>query len=273
MKRSQWIIIVLGIGIFSLIFLFLSRAVTNRIKPTETSEPMVLVDCMWNIKPFSFVDFNQNGFFDPEDKPLEGVSYYIVEFPLHHNLMNGPLGISDSSGRVEIAIPQSGCPVVNAALLAVGNKGFIPTTDNIFYFNDHTVGDLDINVGFVENSNDAEGTSTVISDCSFDIKAFSWLDLNNSGTYDLGEEPLEGVDYYIVEFPSSHNSKSGPLGRSNSEGNAVIRFPDYSCPNVDAALVAIGPMGVTPSTDDIMYFSNNNNSIKDKFFSFGFRRK
>jgi hypothetical protein len=112
-------------------------------------------------------------------------------------------------------------------------------------------------------------SNNLMRDCTWRINTYSWIDSNNNKALDNDEKPLEGVAYYVIEFPIYHRYGWGSYAISNSEGKATFDIIQAACPDIDAVVLAVPPKGYKPTTSDMIYFTSND-ELWWKEFKYGF---
>ncbi len=81
--------------------------------PTLEAEATEWGDCYWEATGKAWIDDNQNGVWDIDEKPLTNVKFFVEDTLYdYHELMIFESGIinTDSTGNIQISIWMAGCP-------------------------------------------------------------------------------------------------------------------------------------------------------------------
>jgi len=85
-------------------------------------------NCDWSETAHTWIDENENGFWDKDEKPLAGVQFVIDDVNFDHLL---PLeAVSDKNGKAKLFLFPIDCNVNKAKILlyAITPDGYKPTT-------------------------------------------------------------------------------------------------------------------------------------------------
>jgi hypothetical protein len=84
-------------------------------------------DCVYSDKAEAWIDANQNGVWDNEEKPLVGVQFFVDD--IRNNFQDvGDEAISDENGKAQLLVWLPGCPNVKFEISAKSPEGFQATT-------------------------------------------------------------------------------------------------------------------------------------------------
>ena len=107
--RTQVKTALVAVVLFCLLLILLS---CNGLLPSEPEES---TDCVWNAMGSAWNDDNQNGIQDGNEKPLEGIKFWVDDTLNTLQKVNNEHAdtvATDADGKVEISVWLPGCPKV-----------------------------------------------------------------------------------------------------------------------------------------------------------------
>ena len=88
-----------------------------------------------------------------------------------------------------------------------------------------------------------------LCDAFWTVTAKVWVDANGNGLWDIGEQPLQGVEVWAKETPSTHGNRDKlTWSLSDSNGEAELDLFLAGCPKVTVEISATVPAGFHVTT-------------------------
>jgi hypothetical protein len=126
--RYRWFLLAVGLMICSLgVWLMIQFGPPGPVDPDPLGRRLRHFDCFLKVETTAWVDHNSNGLRDPDDGPLRGVKYEVIDVYGGARVMGSPQ-FSDSDGRASIEHNLPGCPDTDLEIRAIAPEGFQPTT-------------------------------------------------------------------------------------------------------------------------------------------------
>lgn len=108
------------------------------------------------------------------------------------------------------------------------------------------------------------------ADCAWFDEVNAWVDENQNGVWDPGEEPLAGVEFIIDDVRNNYQDV-GDEAISDEQGEAQLSVWLPGCPTVEFEISAIPPEGFQPTTPERISVSKKSlRNPGEEVFIFGF---
>ncbi len=132
--RVRYVWLLLAVGVAALIGLVATFWAifgwSGAVEPVPRVSGLIHYDCVWLEHPTAWIDMNSNGHRDPEDGPLQGVKFELLDLT-HDGKVLGSPETSDADGHATVRQGLWGCPAIELALRAVPPAGYRNTTSPV----------------------------------------------------------------------------------------------------------------------------------------------